>query len=308
MSDFSPIDASDGPVTAWVSVAEAAERSGVRTSTVRQWYRSGRIPTQRAERERGAFLVPLHAVIALAQQAPEDGEELGEAALDPDAGYFVAQTEAAREEATAAQDQLAQARAELVDAQRELTAAHDQLAFLRSQLSEASEDRRTFQNEVASVTAERDRLRRDNEHLRRQADELASERERVARLEQELAKMRMITSATASITDNSWLDLPTNTYQSPVRPQGRSARDALSDLLASTQRDPAHGRDGDADAGELTPLRPPEELAEPPVPASGAMADEEAQEPAPGPRFSGFGHSDDDLLPQPEKKGRRGRK
>src|SRR5688572_14940706 len=53
--------------SAWVTVAEAAEQAQVDSGTVRQWYRSGRIPTRRAEGQRGAFLVPLDLVVELAR-------------------------------------------------------------------------------------------------------------------------------------------------------------------------------------------------------------------------------------------------
>ena len=318
MGDIPLTNPADGSATAWVSVAEAAEKSGVGTSTVRQWYRSGRIPTQRAEGERGAFLVPLHAVLALAQQADEEGDDLGAALIDLNASYWSAQTEAAREDATVARHELAQARAELADATSELTASRDQLAFLRAQLAEASEDARGFRNEIGTLQGERERLTHENRRLRDDAaqlqadlgvatDEAGDARSRIAALEQELAKLRAITSATASITDNSWLELPTNTYRSPVRPQGMAAADALSGLLASTQPDVVVGDpDPDTDAVELASLNPTAFDDERFVDEDDAALDG-PEEPAPAP-FAGFGKSDDDLLPEPEKKGRRGRK
>src|SRR4051794_15998617 len=61
---------SDIPSSSWVTVAEAADRAGVDSSTVRQWYRSGKLPTRRADGEHGAFLVPLAGVLDLAPATP----------------------------------------------------------------------------------------------------------------------------------------------------------------------------------------------------------------------------------------------
>src|SRR3954452_7730495 len=64
---------SDIPSPSWVTVAEADERAGVESHTVLQWYRSGKLPTRRAEGERGAFLVPLAGVLDLAPGASANG-------------------------------------------------------------------------------------------------------------------------------------------------------------------------------------------------------------------------------------------
>jgi DNA-binding transcriptional MerR regulator len=65
---------SDIPSSSWVTVAEAAERAGVDSGTVRQWYRSGKLPTRRADGGHGAFLVPLAGVLELAPETrPENG-------------------------------------------------------------------------------------------------------------------------------------------------------------------------------------------------------------------------------------------
>ena len=321
MSELPPLMHGDGaPATAWVSVAEAAEKSGVGTSTVRQWYRSGRVPTQRAEGERGAFLVPLHAVLALAQQADEEGDAVGAELIDLNASYWSAQTEAAREEATAARNELSQARvelaeleSELVTAQDQLIAAQDQLGFLRSQLAEASEDTRAFREQVATANDERDRHRVEATRLQAELthvqDELDEAQRRLAAQDDELRRLRSISSATASITDNSWLDLGTNAYQSPVRPQGMAAAtpapsgDAFAGLLADTQADELDRSDlaSDADGADRERL--------PTLDEERAAAAEAAALEAPTPVVRhDFGRHDDDLLPEPEKKGRRGRK
>ena len=107
----------------WVTITEAAELAGVNDAAVRRWYRSGRIPTQRAEGEHGAYLVPLSAVLRLGQAADEQGDDLGDPVVDLNASYWSLETAAAR-------DETATVRAELADAQ-------EQLAFLRDQLREA---------------------------------------------------------------------------------------------------------------------------------------------------------------------------
>lgn len=329
------------PETIWVTVAEAATKSGVDTGTVRQWYRSGRLPTQRSQGDRGSFLVPLDAVVALAR-GDEEGDAVVADLIDLNAAYWSAQTEAAREETTAARNELADVRKRLETASRELEQAnHDlgadreQLAFLRSQLAEASEDARQLRDRLKTAERERDRLRDENasvraelgdarEELDRTNDELGDSRSRLAALEAELDKLRAISSATGSITDNSWLALPTNTYRSPVRPQGMAAAipatpagSALAGLLANTTPDPDDGSGMDLDMPVLDDERPPvsaeeePEMAEASVPEPPDEATDEATPAAPRPTRRVkpvFGVHDDDLLPQPERKGRRGRR
>lgn len=327
------------PETIWVTVAEAATKSGVDTGTVRQWYRSGRLPTQRSQGDRGSFLVPLDAVVALAR-GDEEGDAVVADLIDLNAAYWSAQTEAAREETTAARKELADVRqqletasSELERAQRELSADREQLAFLRSQLAETSEDARRLRAQLKVAEQERDQLRDESASLRgelgdtreeldRTNDELGDSRSRIAALESELDKLRAISSATGSITDNSWLSLPTNTYRSPVRPQGMAAAtpagSALAGLLADTTPDPDAGPAVDLAMPALDderPAIPPGEddlaLEEPPTPDAPDEATEDlpASAPTPARRVKPvFGIHDDDLLPQPEKKGRRGRR
>ena len=328
------------PETIWVTVAEAATKSGVDTGTVRQWYRSGRLPTQRSQGDRGSFLVPLDAVVALAR-GDEEGDAVVADLIDLNAAYWSAQTEAAREETTAARNELAEVREQLESASGELQqangdlgAAREQLDFLRSQLAETSEDARRLREELKAAERERDQLRDENASLRgelqgareeldRANDEVGDSRSRLAALETEIDKLRAISTATGSITDNSWLSLPTNTYRSPVRPQGMAAAPpvsgALADLIADTTPDP------DPDPEPATP-----DLAMPALdderPSASRVADDVAADdsvgepagagdeaapaaPAPARRVKPvFGVHDDDLLPQPEKKGRRGRR
>lgn len=323
------------PETIWVTVAEAATKSGVDTGTVRQWYRSGRLPTQRSQGDRGSFLVPLDAVVALAR-GDEEGDAVVADLIDLNAAYWSAQTEAAREETTAARNELAEVREQLdvasndlQQAKRELAADRAQLDFLRSQLAETSEDARRLRDQLKTIERERNQLRDENTSLRaelgdtreeldRTNDELGDSRSRLAALETEIDKLRAISSATGSITDNSWLSLPTNTYRSPVRPQGMAgattAGGVLAGLIADTTPDPDAGSGADLAVpvldDEYPPLTVEDELPEDAAPA--AEPPDEAPDDvraAPPRRVKPvFGIHDDDLLPQPEKKHRRGRR
>ena len=243
---------SDVPTSSWVTVAEAAEKAGVDTGTVRQWYRAGRLPTRRAEGERGAFLVPLAAVIDLAPGRPRDG--------DP-----------------------GPASSELLQ----------QVDFLRTQLAELSEENRILR-----------------QRLKDEDDRRADLRARLADTEDELNQLRR-TASRSSITDPSWLDEETPAYESPVRPQGMGSvaravprTGELADLLAATRPDgeddgfPAsNGADRSSepyrasvgphtldDHDEDAPIVPPRPLASEPV---------------------AYGSHADDLLPEPDKRGRR---
>lgn len=421
-----PADDAPHP-TVWVTVAEAAEKSGIGSSTIRQWYRSGRIPTQRAGGDKGAFLVPLDAVIALADRADEEGDDLGAAVIDLNASYWSAQTEAAREEAAEVRKELAHVRQQLDELRRqqaapaaatatataapvddrseELAAAQDEVRQLQEDLTGAEADLDIIEAELAAarkerddalaevrrltaegtaaagaaldaVVAERDRLSAENADLREELDGLRAElgtakeeladvgqelrssteeldrfRHRISLLQEELTELRAVTAKAGSITDNSWLEQPTNAYQSPVRPQGMAAAEALSDLLASTQPDlgvptsllddaagtpaptPAKGAAGtkrskpartvfdDVDQRKAAVNRPrvadPDpfdesgpEAGETPADHDEARVDDEtwAEERRAAARDFGFGQHDDDLLPKPEKKPRRGRK
>lgn len=227
-------------VERWVTVSEAAELSGISGATIRQWYRSGRIPTQRAKGDRGAFLVPLSAILRFSEEADAAGDDLGDPVLDLNASYWSLETAAAREEAAIASSELDEAR--------------QQLTFLREQLAEAS-------------AAERAAAKR--------ADDL----------EAELAILRRISAATASITDTSWLELPTNRYESPVRNQGMASEPAPTQTQARPTEDACA-------ADDLMDLDAVEEV--------------DATEPV-AEHFRPGEHADD-LLPAAERKGRRGRR
>jgi DNA-binding transcriptional MerR regulator len=253
---------SDIPSSSWVTVAEAAERAGVDTGTVRQWYRAGRIPTRRAEGERGAFLVPLAAVLELVPSST--------AAAVPSEGP---------------------ASSELLQ----------QVDFLRTQLAELSEENRVLR-----------------QRLQDEDDRRADLRARLADTEDELNQLRR-TAARSSITDPSWLDEQTPAYESPVRPQGMgSAARAvprtgeLADLLAATRPDGEDDglarRSSYEDDGWATPA-----AAHRPSVGPHTLDDQDEDVPFVPPRpipageAAGYGTHEDDLLPEPDKRGRRAR-
>ena len=130
----------DGGAERWVTIAEAAELAGVNAAAVRRWYRSGRIPTQRAEGEEGAYLVPLSAVLRLGQDADDRGDDLGDPVVDLNASYWSLETAAARDETAAV-------RAELEEVK-------GQLDFLRDQLAEASAGERAATARAEAAEAE----------------------------------------------------------------------------------------------------------------------------------------------------------
>ena len=159
-------EAADDDDERWLTVSEASELVGVSGAAIRGWYRSGRIPTQRADGDRGAYLVPLSAILRLGVDA-EELEEDDDAVLDLDTGRWSIETSAMR---------------------RELDEIRRQVDFLREQLAESAACER-----AATARAEA--------------------------AEAELARLMTISAATSSITDPSWLELATNRYESPVRPQ-----------------------------------------------------------------------------------------
>ncbi len=278
----SPIASTDSsPFQAWVTVGDAATKARVDTSTVRHWYRSGQLPTQRSEGERGAFLVPLDTVLALAARLGDEEDDVASGAGDMDASYWSMQTEAAREEASVA-------RLAATDAQQRLSEIESQLGFLRSQLAELSEENRNLREQLETTTATLATSKQDIEQLRGEA------------------------ASVSSITDFSWLDR-TRAYESPVRPQQRLGTSNLTNLLADAQPDRDQSSDGDGpgvgpgtigertatgalprvsseDGVEFSDLEPIRTS----VPTEGAA-----------PEHS-YGVHEDDLIPNSDKKRRRG--
>ena len=307
--------------TAWVTVAEAAEKAQVDSGTVRQWYRSGRIPTRRAEGERGAFLVPLDLVLSLVQPAEAAPAASSAAPSIEDVRLGVvadtsAETEALRKEVADAREQLEFLRAQLAEAtgenrrlKQQLEVAEDQRADLRAQLADAVDDRKGVEARLLTVESELTQLRRQ--------------------------------AARSSITDNSWLDLQTPAYESPVRRQAMSpaperpaadrpaaapavvpppggptapfaeARTSeLADLLAATRPDGADAdadgvADGEAPTAASSPPRssafPDDGFDDRDDTASARIWTDEAPHPP-------LGESPDDLLPDIDRKGRFGKK
>lgn len=274
MTDI-PVDDADATPGDWVTVSDAAERARVDTSTVRHWYRTGRLPTHRSEGERGAFLVPMDTVLALAARIGDEEDDMAARAGEMDASYWAMQTEAAREEASVS-------RQESADARSRLGEIESQLGFLRSQLAEMSEENRNLREQLETTTAALAAATHDVEQLRGES------------------------ASVASITDFSWLDR-TKAYESPVRPQQRLGANSLSNLLADAQSDTDRRTDVDG------PGVGPSTIVHRSV--TGALSTDESNYPGAGqeeatapallPEHSYGGH-EDDLIPEPDKKRRRG--
>jgi DNA-binding transcriptional MerR regulator len=263
-------DRDDRGTHAWVTVSEAAERAGVDTGTVRHWYRSGQIPTQRSEGERGAFLVPLEAVLSLVGDR-ETVIDVAPSAGEIEVTYWSLQAEAATADAEAARREASQARQRLI-------ATEEQLGFLRSQLAEASEEARNLREQLEAAAAQLQQTRSEVDRLRKEAAEAGS------------------------ITDFAWLERAP-TYESPVRPQERRP-DAVSELFASVQKDPDSATVVADDVAEsvLPGTEASEEVAgvsdEPDEP------DEPTPAPEPDPPRPGYGYHDDDVFPNSPKRDR----
>jgi hypothetical protein len=136
--DFTQEAQGDGnDATFWVTVSEGANRAGVSTSMVRHWYRSGRLPTQRADGENAGFLVPIDTVMALAQRADATGEALGDALIDLNASYWSEETDVARNELAGVRGDLALVRAEVEFVRAKLVEATSEVRRLRQALDEA---------------------------------------------------------------------------------------------------------------------------------------------------------------------------
>lgn len=278
----SPIATTDpSPFQAWVTVSEAATKARVDTSTVRHWYRSGQLPTQRSEGERGAFLVPLDTVLALAARLGDEEDDVATGAGDMDASYWSMQTEAAREEASVA-------RQAATDAQQRLGEIESQLGFLRSQLAELSEENRNLREQLETTTATLATSKQDNDQLRGEA------------------------ASVSSITDFSWLDR-TRAYESPVRPQQRLGGNSLRGMLDDVQPDRDQSTDSDGPSvGPGTVGQRTATGALPHVPEEDGVDFSDldpirstAPTEAAAPEHS-YGAHEDDLIPNSDKKRRRG--
>ena len=247
----------------WVTVADAAARAGVSTSTVRQWYRSGHLATQRRDGDRGAFLVPLGDVVTLAAQADETGDVAEDLVLDINAQYWAAETESARRRAEdamrAADEAQSEARrlfADLEDAREQIESAREQLRRARADVAGAERASVAFEQEIGFL---RGQLEESREEARGLHDD-------VARLDAALEEMRR--SATfGSITSTAWVEEADNGYRGPLR------------------------RQAPFESGSSTDDAPEEPGLE--VPTS--VADD-----SPLSRPLLYGDADDDLLPAPE--------
>jgi len=135
----------------WMTVADAARRAGVSSSTVRHWYRSGRLATQRRDGDHGAFLVRVDEVVRLADHADETKAELRRLAAD---------LEDARAQIETAREQLRLARGEAATAGQAKAELEREVAFLRSQLLEANAEVRAAKGRVADLEAQVQEVRR----------------------------------------------------------------------------------------------------------------------------------------------------
>ena len=120
----------------WLTVSEASELVGVSGAAIRAWYRSGRIATQRAAGDRGAYLVPLSAILRLGVDAEELDED-DDAVLDLDTGQWSIETSALR---------------------RELDDIRRQVEFLREQLAESAACERAATARAEAAEAELARM------------------------------------------------------------------------------------------------------------------------------------------------------
>ena len=286
--DDAPAAPSDGD---WVSVAEAATRAGVSTSTVRQWYRSGRLATQRRDGERGGFLVPVADVVRLASQADDIGDVVEDSVIDINANYWATETEAARAAEAAARADADEARSESRRLEADLDEAREQIDAAREQLRAARLDTVAAQKAAEEVEHEITFLRAQ---LKEANDDLRGLRARATALETQLDEARRAATF-GSVASTHWVEEVDRGYRGPVRPQ-----------------DPF----GQADSDEIVPG----EMAVPQYDhvdddaASVADGDDDAEDPLAlltlGMPPVVYGEAADDLLPEdaPKPKGRRGRR
>lgn len=279
--DDAPVGASDSD---WVSVAEAAARAGVSTSTVRQWYRSGRLATQRRDGERGGFLVPVADVVRLASKADEVGDVAEDSVVDINATYWTAETEAARAVAAAARADADEARSESRRVSADLEDAKAQIEAARAQLRSARLDAVAAQKATEEVEREVAFLRAQ---LKEANDDLRELRARSSALETQLDEARRAVTF-GSVASTQWVEEVDRGYRGPVRPQ-----DAFGEL------------DGDEIVAAPEPA---------PAPAPEPDEPEEVDDPVAlltlGTPPAAYGRTADDLLPEDgaKPKGRRGRR
>ncbi|HVM10212.1 MAG TPA: hypothetical protein VM345_17240 [Acidimicrobiales bacterium] len=277
----------------WVTVRQAAARAGVSTSTVRQWYRSGNLATQRREGDRGAFLVPLVDVVRLAAQADEAGDVAADSVIDINAAYWAGETEAARAAEAEARAEADEARAEARRLTADLDDARAQIESAREQLRSARGDTAAAERAAADAAAEAAReVTLLREQLAEANDEVRTLRERVSQLESALAVARRAATF-GSVTSTEWVEEVEHGYRGPLRPQGAELlEDVADEAYALPQYEvpsyevPQHDEEAHADDADLL--------------------DEQVAEPV----HIVFGEAADDLLPEPEskQKGRRTRR
>ncbi len=278
-----------GPIRAeigqdgWVSVSDAAQQAGVSTSAVRQWYRSGKLPTRRRNGPGSAFLVPLDEAMRLAHPARRKAD-VGDDTLDD-----------------STTDLGAEARA--VARARDL---HTTLESMAERLAAAEQSRATAIERAEAAERLLEESRQEAASLRRRLEEsvaaLDERRNRSAQLEEQLRVLRSF----ASVTDHSWVGSDVPGYKGPARDQTGPAEPVPG--VDETERPGGPGRAGrhEGDIGEIAEAGPP--VPEPfAIDELGDGGAEPGRRPQERPRRVDFdfGHKADDLLPEDTGKRRR---
>lgn len=162
----------------WVAVSAAAEKTGVSTGTVRQWYRAGRLPTRRRNGPGSAFLVPLEEVMRLAhgQRKADVGDDtLDDSIIDLDANYWASETEAARADAADARRFAANAQEQSDEAAVRADAAEAARDELASRLAVAEAERDDLVARLAALEAEHEAAAADRDAARSERDQAVAE-------------------------------------------------------------------------------------------------------------------------------------
>jgi hypothetical protein len=97
----------------WLTLAEAEKAASVSRSALRTWYRSGRIPSRMVEGPHGPQrIVPLDAVLAVAEESPRLARKAGRAPTEPQPAAVTTES-IVTQVVTAATEQAARMGAEL---------------------------------------------------------------------------------------------------------------------------------------------------------------------------------------------------
>ena len=189
----------------WVTVTDAAAAVGVSTATVRQWYRTGAVATQRRDGDHGPFLVPLDDVRRLADGADAEGSVYRDTVLDINAEYWSAETAIAREAADVACDEAARTRLLLADARAVIEDLDARIVALREQLEAATLRTQRLNDEVEVLSDALANAHKATEDARR------------------LARF-------ASVTSHDWLEHSGPGYRGAARAQATFGDDEVINL------------------------------------------------------------------------------